>query len=71
MAKTPKAGAAGNDETPKAGAAGDVFVLTRNFGWIEGRDHRFLEAGTELSVADDGDLIADLHRLGASIEPLK
>ena len=44
-----------------------VYVLEKNFGYIEGREHKFIEAGTELSESEDAAMLAKLHQLGANL----
>lgn len=46
------------------------FVLERNFGWVDAAGHHFLQAGRELNLQEDGDLIGLLHRLGAPLKAL-
>lgn len=45
-----------------------VFVLVKNHGWIDGIDHHFIEKGAEFTESADSELIAFLHRSGASIK---
>lgn len=45
-----------------------VYVLEKNFGYIEAGVHKFIKGGREFIEAEDSALIAKLHRLGASIK---
>jgi hypothetical protein len=45
-----------------------VYTVRKSFGWIEGRDHKHVVRGTELTSGTDDALISLLHRKGAHIE---